>query len=1361
LRTESIIEKNGRTPKIHKGFVYLLYQNQHIRVLPKLSGPKTYIKTACLTAVCFLLMLVCNTETFGQLTASFTINKESGCKPLTVQFTNTTTGAGANVVYTWNFGNGNTSALTNPGATYIEEKTYTVTLTASSGGNTSTATKQITVYKTPTVDFSATPTKGCMPLEVGFTANATAGDGTISKYFWDFGDGETEEGPALTTPKHTYTFAQQAPVSLTVTNSFGCFNTKTYSGLVDVFQSVKADFEANKLAVCKSGESVKFTNKSAGGTLSKFEWDFGDGTTSTEKDPDHIYNKEGVFDVKLKVFNANGCTDEIVFEKYIRVGSFGEKINFNRQSIKCTGFDITTFYAAYDGDDFNFRVRWFLNDVPVNSYQEHLYDLHHTDTGKFRIRADFNFSGCEVSVVEEVIIYPKVELGGMVIKRPPSCELPFEITFSDTTKDAVKWTWTFWDATVPAEKRGLKEFTHIFPYESNITPTVFLGVENKYGCTAMDMKYFSLISTKVRVETTNTHYNDSFRCKERIYTFKGVVWNSLNDSFIIDSLEWDFGDTIIKGTNEPTYQFKSADDKNIIFRYKTVNGCSGTINYLMQQFIVVDSIDFSIQPGNKICGNNLFQLIPIGVPRDYESFYNDKWERLPLVRDARGNTIPYFQFRDSGTFDIHMIFNRMSQGYCIDTVTKSIQIKPPFSGIGQVIQTCDGDRGLVKIVDTSRFASSWEWDFGDGTKKTYTTKPDTVEHHYTTSGNYKVYQRVRFENCEVLDSIEVKIFLKQKPIITISGDSVCHHEYSHPLRITLADSSSNTTNLARNFYTYYEILHYPGGYSRGGFGFRYGNGSMVEMFPDSAGFTSLRVKIGDYYCSDTSDLIQFKVKGPSAHFGVQEHWKCFNDTIQFLDASQGNLNVPIVKWEWDFGDGTKISKNTGGNFGYRYSTPGDFFPYLKITDADGCNDETPGYLYAGGNLWLVGPKAVIGASATIVALNTTVNFSNNSFGRYPWEDGNYTWYMPDGSKVNDFEPAGYLFNKEGEYEVKLVSSNPYHDCIDSTTLKITVRAVNAQFTHSISYVNNNGCPPAIVRFTSTATNAVRYGWNFGNGATGGNATTVTHTYNQPGIYQVWHYSYDENNNVDSSFDFIEIKGPYAIISANKLSACNTLQVTLTADVRNADSFTWDLGDGTISSNPQTEITHQYLTAGIYTPSLILEDAAGCKATSVLPEKIIVDSLNGSFTYSPEKICAGANVVFTATPKSFSAEKLGKPISYEWKVADGNNTAPGQENTFDYIFNTQGTYAVTLTLESAYGCSKVISNTLNIQPPLNAAIQAASQICQRDSASFSASAYRHRGTIPLVYSRPTGNNYCYHQCTYLEHSGHLHHQPCGR
>ena len=94
------------------------------------------------------------------------------CSPLSVSFTNATFGASANAIYFWDFGNGNTSALKDPGAIYIDEKIYPVTLTVKDGSQTSSKTITITVYKKPVVDFSVPAPKVCIPAPVIFNSNS-------------------------------------------------------------------------------------------------------------------------------------------------------------------------------------------------------------------------------------------------------------------------------------------------------------------------------------------------------------------------------------------------------------------------------------------------------------------------------------------------------------------------------------------------------------------------------------------------------------------------------------------------------------------------------------------------------------------------------------------------------------------------------------------------------------------------------------------------------------------------------------------------------------------------------------------------------------------------------------------------------------------------------------------------------------------------------------------------------------------------------------------------------------------------------------------------------------------------------------
>ena len=166
--------------------------------------------------------------------AAFSADVMSGDAPLTVKFTDESTGSPAS--WAWDFDNdGRTdSEEQNPSYTYETPGNYTVKLTVTNPWNTSTETKEdyITVKKPylPKANFSATPTTGISPLIVKFTDLSSRAE----KWNWDFGDGSSslEQNPA----SHTYATTGNYTVNLTVSNSYGT-DTCTTEILVKEFKS--------------------------------------------------------------------------------------------------------------------------------------------------------------------------------------------------------------------------------------------------------------------------------------------------------------------------------------------------------------------------------------------------------------------------------------------------------------------------------------------------------------------------------------------------------------------------------------------------------------------------------------------------------------------------------------------------------------------------------------------------------------------------------------------------------------------------------------------------------------------------------------------------------------------------------------------------------------------------------------------------------------------------------------------------------------------------------------------------------------------------------------------------------------------
>ena len=161
------------------------------------------------------------------VTAGFTASPTEGVLPLTVTFTNTSTGDYISSL--WDFGDDITSTLTSPTHVYMAAGVYTVTLTVSDGLDSSTITRTnyITVYTPAQADFTASPTSGVAPLTVVFT-NTSSGNYTTS--LWDFGDDITS---TLQSPTHIYTAGGVYTVTLTVSGPGGS-DTEEKAGYITV-----------------------------------------------------------------------------------------------------------------------------------------------------------------------------------------------------------------------------------------------------------------------------------------------------------------------------------------------------------------------------------------------------------------------------------------------------------------------------------------------------------------------------------------------------------------------------------------------------------------------------------------------------------------------------------------------------------------------------------------------------------------------------------------------------------------------------------------------------------------------------------------------------------------------------------------------------------------------------------------------------------------------------------------------------------------------------------------------------------------------------------------------------------------------
>lgn len=309
-----------------------------------------------------------------------------GCGVTNMQFTDQSTGLYINT-WQWSFGDGASSSQQNPMNAYTIPGTYTVTLiTTNIAGCADTIATSVTVPG-PSGTFSFTPSTGCPPLTVTFTAVSSS---AIS-YTWDFGDGTvvTTASPIV---QYTYNTDLVATPALLVGSNLPdgsfCQVPAPFAGIITVVTVIPdANINANVTSGCIP-LTVNFTDASIvpptipGDTIISWLWHFGDGSSSTQQNPSHVFPTDGTYDVTLSIITLGGCAGDNS-DSIVHITVYPDPIA--AFSLNATDFDLPYDNTICTNQSVGAATySWNLGDGSTTTEEspQHLY----TSVGTFQIQ---------------------------------------------------------------------------------------------------------------------------------------------------------------------------------------------------------------------------------------------------------------------------------------------------------------------------------------------------------------------------------------------------------------------------------------------------------------------------------------------------------------------------------------------------------------------------------------------------------------------------------------------------------------------------------------------------------------------------------------------------------------------------------------------------------------------------------------------------------------------------------------------------------------------------------------------------------------------------------------------------------------
>ncbi len=996
-----------------------------------------------------------------------------------------------------------------------------------------------------TAGFTVASQQGCAPFSVNFSNTSV---GALS-YYWDFGNGNYS---TIANPQNVYINPGTYSVKLVVTGAGGIKDSLIRNNLISAMPGPVAGFSVNKFQGCLGSTSFQFTNSSSG-AISYF-WDFGDGTSSLQANPQKIFESPGTKTIKLKASNAGGCQTVYTLPQPIQIFTYPDPGFSSDLRSSCDSTQAFKFTANTQGAT---SYLWQFGDgtVSTQANPSKVYNR----SGNFQVKLKVsNQAGCSDSLVrtDYIQIYSYGSL--KIIASDSAGCTPFKPLIRSNVNDAVSYSWDFGNG----QTSTAASFTPT--YSTTGLYTITLQVSMASGCSfSKTEQAFIKVAQKPNALFSLTNTVGCAPLTPRI----------TNQSTGAVSYLWNFGDQTTSSLQHPEKTYNQTGQYTIKLTVTSAEGCA-------EMFKLTNSITVSA-PVAKFSASDSSGCPPLTV--NFSNTTQGAASSLWIFSDGTTSTEanPVKTFQASGDYDVTLVVT--SANGCKDTLTKAGYIKVNFDQANYTppapVSGCAPFSASFQNNDPN--ALSFLWDFGDGTTSTYAS----VTHVYDSPGTYNVSLLVDYgTGCKKYYQVYQTVTVEGgAPIFTVDISPCPPHEVS--FRDTthgavswfweFGDGSTSTEQFPTHIYDEQKIHH------------------VTLTTTTSSGCTNTYIGFNAVnFASLSATFVTHYTPGP------------FPRTVYFQNTTPGATN-----WFWDFGDGTT---STEQNPVHIYQTDGNYIVGLSV-NSDSCLQTGSGTAFgnvqasqevgrdtaSGGNFppENIEPKGPLTGCAPI----------NITFFRQDTSHHVLMWSFGDGA-TSDLQRPQHVYNEAGAYSVFYIAETPAGLDTIQYPQSILIGGQKPEF----SVAKEDFCTHSHVEVQLTSSSYRNVTWTFGGGtqASGGQASHDFPVSNSASTILV--LVEDTLGCKTSALKSIFTNPPIPEIIYPTSVCKDKIKFRQTLSNPAGYTFHWDFGDGSTSTEYEPE--HQYDTSGVYTVKLIVRDPAGCINSFDLPSNITFSNPQPSFEF---------------------------------------------------------------------------------------------------------------------------------------------------